>query len=90
MHFLLAKLLLVCRTSQWHLEQRDSYTILLIRYCIPSYIFCKTIICYAFQEPEINSQSTEGLKPEKFESDIVFDDIHFSYPARSDVQVSTN
>ena len=44
-------------------------------------------ICCVIQEPEINSQSTEGLKPEKFESDIVFNDIHFNYPARPDVQV---
>ena len=47
------------------------------------YIHC------VIQEPEIDSQSTEGLKLEKFESDIVFDDIHFSYPARPDVQVSS-
>ena len=45
-------------------------------------------LCYIIQEPEIDSQSTEGLKPEKFESDIVFDDLHFSYPARPDVQVN--
>ena len=45
------------------------------------------IIYCVIQEPEIDSQSTEGLKPEKFDSDIVFDDIHFSYPARPDVQV---
>ena len=44
-------------------------------------------ICCVIQEPVIDSQSTEGLKPEKFDSDIVFDDIHFNYPARPDVQV---
>ena len=44
-------------------------------------------ICCVIQEPEINSQSSEGLKPEKLESDIVFDDIHFNYPARPDVPV---
>ena len=43
-----------------------------------------------FQEPKIDSRSTEGLKPEKFESDIVFDDVHFAYPARPDVQVNIN
>ena len=41
------------------------------------------------QEPEIDSQSTKGVKPEKFESDIVFDNLHFRYPARPNVQVST-
>ena len=50
------------------------------------YIVCIIIYC-GFQEPEIKSESTGGLKPEKFESDIVFDDIHFRYPARPDVQV---
>ena len=50
---------------------------------------CIFIICCIIQEPEINSQCSKGLKPGKFESDIVFDDIHFSYPARPDVPVST-
>ena len=59
----------------------------LIGYCehVAMYI---SIICCVIQEPEINSQSTEGLKPENFECDIVFDDIHFSYPARPGAQVS--
>ena len=35
----------------------------------------------------IDSQSTEGLKPEKLNSDIVFENIHFNYPARPKVQV---
>ena len=48
---------------------------------------CYVYNCCVIQEPVIDSQSSEGLKPEKFESDIVFDDIHFSYPARPDVQV---
>ena len=55
------------------------------------YVICVCIIIYCgFQEPEIDSESVEGLKPEKFESDIVFDNIHFRYPARPDVQVSAN
>ena len=48
------------------------------------YFYC------GFQEPEIDSRSTEGLKPEKFDSDIVFDNVHFTYPARPDVQVNIN
>ncbi|XP_065886098.1 ATP-dependent translocase ABCB1-like [Dysidea avara] len=39
------------------------------------------------REPLIDSQSSEGLKLEKFESEIVFDNIHFTYPARPDVEV---
>ncbi|XP_065886141.1 ATP-dependent translocase ABCB1-like [Dysidea avara] len=39
------------------------------------------------KEPLIDSQSSEGLKPEKFNSDIEFENIHCTYPARSDVQV---
>ena len=56
------------------------------------YVICNVciIIYCGFQEPEIDSESTEGLKPEKFESDIVFDNIHFRYPARPNVQVSAN
>ena len=50
---------------------------------------CIFIYC-GFQGPQIDSESTGGLKPEKFEGDIVFDNIHFRYPARPDVQVSVN
>ena len=54
-------------------------------------LLCSTVmILYSvvLQEPEIDSLSAEGLKPEKFESDIVFDNLHFSYPARPNVLVS--
>ena len=30
--------------------------------------------------PEIDSASTEGLKPEKVEGEIVLEDVEFSYP----------
>ena len=37
--------------------------------------------------PEIDSASTEGLKPEKVEGEIVLEDVKFSYPSRPTVQV---
>ncbi|XP_065884882.1 ATP-dependent translocase ABCB1-like [Dysidea avara] len=39
------------------------------------------------REPLIDSQSSAGLKPEKFDTEIVFDNIRFTYPARPDVEV---
>ena len=38
--------------------------------------------------PEIDSGSTEGLKPEKVLGKIVLEDVKFSYPSRPDVQVT--
>ena len=34
-----------------------------------------------------SDQSEEGLKPEKFDSDLKLTDVSFSYPSRSNVQV---
>ena len=34
-----------------------------------------------------SDQSEEGLKPEKFDSDLKLTDVSFSYPSRSSVQV---
>lgn len=39
------------------------------------------------RKPEIDSMSTEGLRPERIEGDIRFENIHFQYPARSDVPI---
>lgn len=37
--------------------------------------------------PAIDSASPNGLKPEKVSGDIVLENVHFSYPSRSDVTV---
>ena len=37
------------------------------------------------RNPEIDSQAEGGIKVDKF--DIMFDDVHFSYPARPHAQV---
>jgi ATP-binding cassette subfamily B (MDR/TAP) protein 1 len=37
--------------------------------------------------PEIDSASTEGLKPVKVEGEIVLEDVKFSYPSRPTVEV---
>jgi len=37
--------------------------------------------------PDIDSASPNGLKPEKVEGGIVFEDVQFSYPSRPTVQV---
>ena len=36
-----------------------------------------------------NGQSEEGLKPEKFDSDVRLTDVSFYYPSRPGVQVTT-
>ena len=43
-----------------------------------------------YQEPEMQiSESDQGLKPEKFKSDVRLTDVSFCYPSRSTVQVTT-
>ncbi|GLB39978.1 putative P-loop containing nucleoside triphosphate hydrolase protein [Lyophyllum shimeji] len=37
--------------------------------------------------PNIDSSSTEGLKPESVEGEIVLEDVKFSYPSRPDIPV---
>ncbi|RUP50036.1 P-loop containing nucleoside triphosphate hydrolase protein [Jimgerdemannia flammicorona] len=37
--------------------------------------------------PEIDASSTEGLKPDKVRGHIVFKDVQFNYPSRSDVKI---
>ncbi|GAB6020134.1 hypothetical protein CHUAL_002862 [Chamberlinius hualienensis] len=37
--------------------------------------------------PPIDSSSTEGLRQEKVEGNIEFDDVHFNYPSRPDVRI---
>ena len=43
---------------------------------------------YSPQQPEIDSSSDEGIIPDKFDSAIEFNNVHFSYPTRPDIQVS--
>lgn len=38
-------------------------------------------------EHKIHKNKTTGVKLKKFQSNIVFDDVHFSYPSRPDVKV---
>ncbi|CAH1803157.1 unnamed protein product [Owenia fusiformis] len=40
-------------------------------------------------EPEIDSSSEEGEKPEKIEGNVEFKDVKFNYPTRPDVNVLT-
>ncbi|KAL2084174.1 hypothetical protein ACEWY4_019692 [Coilia grayii] len=37
--------------------------------------------------PAIDNASEEGKKPDKFEGDVTFEDVHFNYPSRPDVTV---
>lgn len=39
------------------------------------------------RQPEIDSYSTSGTKPEQIEGHIVFKDVNFVYPTRPDVNV---
>lgn len=41
-------------------------------------------------KPVIHKNKNAGIKLEKFQSTIVFDNINFSYPSRPDVQVGLN
>ena len=41
------------------------------------------------QPSEIDSSSTKGDQPSSLTGDIDFDDVHFHYPARPDVKVSS-
>ena len=40
------------------------------------------------RKPKIDAFSDEGEDPENGSVDIVFEDVDFSYPCRSDVQVN--
>ncbi|TMS37558.1 hypothetical protein L596_004463 [Steinernema carpocapsae] len=39
------------------------------------------------REPEIDSYSQEGIRPEKIDGRIAVQDIHFNYPTRSDIPI---
>ncbi|PAV82879.1 hypothetical protein WR25_21147 [Diploscapter pachys] len=39
------------------------------------------------RDPEIDSMSPEGKRGDRIRGDIVFEDVHFNYPSRPDVQV---
>ena len=43
---------------------------------------------YLFQQPSIDSGSEEGIKPASIQGDVVFEDVHFNYPSRAEVNVS--
>ena len=45
------------------------------------------LISIRLQEPEIDSSSEEGQRPEKVEGNVEFVDVDFAYPARPEVQV---
>lgn len=38
--------------------------------------------------PDIDSMSNEGFKPEQVKGEITFKNVEFTYPSRTDVQVS--
>jgi len=42
------------------------------------------------RKPEIDSMSTEGHKPDKFEGRIEFKNVNFYYPSRKDLQILKN
>ena len=44
----------------------------------------------SLQEPEIDIMSDAGEKPQKSVGEIEFSDVHFQYPSRPDVKVSTS
>lgn len=39
-------------------------------------------------EPTIHRNKNAGIRLKRFQSSIVFDDVHFSYPSRPDVKVN--
>ena len=46
------------------------------------------MVAYCLQVPEIDSSSSEGETPAKFDSTVEFNNVSFSYPSRPDVPVS--
>lgn len=53
---------------------------------------CSFIVFFSFsrtQEPEIDSLSEGGLRPEEFKGNIKLSDVIFHYPARPTVQVQS-
>lgn len=42
---------------------------------------------YFTQEPQIDSYSETGYKPDHIKGNLEFQNVHFSYPSRPDVQV---
>ena len=47
------------------------------------------LLCSSLQKPNIDSDSEEGLKPDRLIGNIEFKDVFFNYPSRPDVPVST-
>jgi ABC-type bacteriocin/lantibiotic exporter with double-glycine peptidase domain len=45
---------------------------------------------FLFEIPLINSESEEGIKPEKIAGRIEFKKVYFNYPSRADVPVLTD
>jgi ABC-type bacteriocin/lantibiotic exporter with double-glycine peptidase domain len=45
---------------------------------------------FFIKEPLINSESTDGVKPQKLDGKIEFKKVYFNYPSRQDVGVLTN
>nr|QST14980.1 ABCB1-2 protein [Diaphanosoma celebensis] len=58
---------------------------------LESFAVAKGAACSIFQiidrVPSIDSSSTAGLRPSSVQGDIRFENVHFSYPSRSDVPV---
>lgn len=54
---------------------------------IPRILCFRTCKVDLFEDPEIDSYSSEGMKPEKVEGRIHFNNIRFSYPTREEVEV---
>lgn len=47
----------------------------------------KAIFDIIARKPAIDSLSEDGLKPVRIDGNICFEDVHFRYPARTDVQI---
>lgn len=50
-------------------------------------LFSLFLPCYSAQEPQIDSSSNAGYKPDHVKGTLEFKNVYFNYPARPDIQV---
>lgn len=51
------------------------------------FVFGFIYLFYFAQEPQIDSYSETGYKPDHIKGNLEFRNVHFNYPSRPDVEV---
>lgn len=51
------------------------------------FVFCFIYLFYFAQEPQIDSYSETGYKPDHIKGNLEFQNVYFNYPSRPDIEV---